>query len=144
MIRTAAQQTQIARLVGLAGESGIRGLSSPADAASCMESPQDQRRVSASAARVSPRSTSTSGALTAASVLSRSARTSGFYSGQSLQSMTPIMIIEPAATAREQITGNSSRTATTAAHPLILFPRAKRHPAAPIRKLRLAPSSSAV
>jgi hypothetical protein len=66
------------------------------------------------------------------------------YSGQSLQSIIPIMIIEPAATASEQITGNSSRTATTPARPLILFPRAKRRPAAPIRKLRLAPSSSAV
>jgi len=54
------------------------------------------------------------------------------------------MIIEPAATASEQITGNSWRTATTAARPLILFLCAKRHPATPIRKLRLAPSSSAV
>ena len=52
--------------------------------------------------------------------------------------MIPIMIIEPAATASEQIPGNSSRTATTAARPLILF-----DPATPIRKLRLAPRSSA-
>jgi hypothetical protein len=54
------------------------------------------------------------------------------------------MIIEPAETASEQIPGNSSRTATTAARPLILFLCAKRHPATPIRKLRLAPSSSAI
>src|SRR5437016_13160414 len=37
------------------------------------------------------------------------------HCGQSLQSMIPIMIIEPAATTTEQITGNSSRTARTAA-----------------------------
>jgi hypothetical protein len=54
------------------------------------------------------------------------------------------MSIETAATTSEQIAGNSSRTATTAARPPILFPCAKRHPATPIRKLRLAPSSSAV
>ena len=47
------------------------------------------------------------------------------------------MIIEPAATATEQITGNSSRTARAAARPRF---RAKRHPATPIRNLRLAPS----
>jgi hypothetical protein len=41
--------------------------------------------------------------------------------------MIPIMIIETAATASEQITGNSSRTATTAARPLILFLCAERH-----------------
>ena len=58
--------------------------------------------------------------------------------------MIPIMIIEPAATASEQITGNSSRTATMADRPLILFLGAKLHPATPIRKLRLAPSSNAV
>jgi hypothetical protein len=51
------------------------------------------------------------------------------------------MIIEPTATTIMQITGNSSSTATTPARPLrVLF--AKRQPATPIRKLRLAPSSS--
>jgi hypothetical protein len=40
------------------------------------------------------------------------------YCGQSLQSMIPTMIIEPAATTTEQITGNSPRTAITAARPL--------------------------
>ena len=49
------------------------------------------------------------------------------------------MIIETAATATEQIPGNSSRTATTAARPLILFPCAKRHPATPIRKTPFGP-----
>ena len=48
------------------------------------------------------------------------------------------MIIEPAATITEQITGNSSRTARAAARPPWL--RAKRQPATPIRNLRLAPS----
>jgi hypothetical protein len=67
-----------------------------------------------------------------------------FHCGQSLKSMIPIMIIEPAAIVSEQITGNSSRTAITVARPLILFICAKRHPATPIRNPRLAPSSSAV
>jgi hypothetical protein len=40
--------------------------------------------------------------------------------------MIPIMLIETTATVSEQITGNSSRTATTAARPLILFLCAKR------------------
>jgi hypothetical protein len=62
------------------------------------------------------------------------------HCGQSLQSMIPIMIIEPAATATEQITGNSSRTAITAARPLWF--RAKRQLATPIRKLRLAKVAS--
>ena len=51
------------------------------------------------------------------------------------------MIIEPTATTTEQITGNSSSTATTPARPpRVLF--AKRKPATPIRKLRLAPSGN--
>jgi hypothetical protein len=62
------------------------------------------------------------------------------YWSQSLQSMIPIMVIEPAATINEQITGNSSRTATTAARPLWF--RAKRLLATPIRKLRLAAVAS--
>src|ERR1700682_5505750 len=62
------------------------------------------------------------------------------HCGQSLQSMIPIMIIEPAATTTEQITGNSSRTAITAARPLWF--RAKRQLATPIRNLRLAPVAS--
>src|ERR1700738_4266339 len=60
-----------------------------------------------------------------------------------LRSLQPILaehdpehIIEPAATTTEQITGNSSRTARTAARPLWF--RAKRQLATPIRKLRLA------
>src|ERR1700761_9589986 len=56
--------------------------------------------------------------------------------------MNPIMIIEPAATVSEQITGNSSRAATRAARPLIAFLCAKRHPATPIQKLRLAPAAA--
>ena len=56
--------------------------------------------------------------------------------------MIPSMIIEPATTTTEQITCQSSSTATMAARPLrFLFPCAKRQPAIPIRKLRLAPSS---
>ena len=52
------------------------------------------------------------------------------------------MTIEPAATATEQITGHSSRTATMAARPpRFLFVCAKRQPATPIRKLRLSFSS---
>ncbi len=43
------------------------------------------------------------------------------------------MIIAPAATATEQITGNSSRRAMTTARPLFLVLFAKRQPAAPIR-----------
>ncbi len=62
------------------------------------------------------------------------------HCGQSLQSMIPTMIIEPAATTTEQITGNSSRTAITAARRLWF--RAKRQLATPIRKLRLAPVAS--
>jgi hypothetical protein len=62
------------------------------------------------------------------------------HCGQSLQSMIPTMIIEPAATTAEQITGNSSRTAITDARPLRF--RAKRQLATPIRKLRLAPVAS--
>jgi hypothetical protein len=58
------------------------------------------------------------------------------HCSQSLQSTIPTMIIEPAATTTEQITGNSSRTARTAARPLRF--RAKRQLATPIRKLRLA------
>src|SRR6478672_12696988 len=55
------------------------------------------------------------------------------------------MIIEPTATTTEQIAGKSSSTATTAARPLrFLFTCAKRHPATPIRKLRLAPSSGSL
>jgi hypothetical protein len=54
--------------------------------------------------------------------------------------MIPIMIIEPTATTTEQIASQSSSTAITAARPL-RFLCAKRHPATPIRKLRLAPSS---
>jgi hypothetical protein len=71
------------------------------------------------------------------------ARTISSYCGQSLKSMIPIMIIEPTATTTEQINGNSSSTATTPARPLrVRFICAKRQPATPIRKLRLAPSSS--
>jgi hypothetical protein len=62
------------------------------------------------------------------------------YCGQSLQSIIPSMIIEPTATITEQIPGNSSRTARTAARPLWF--RAKRQLATPIRKLRLAPGAS--
>jgi hypothetical protein len=62
------------------------------------------------------------------------------HCSQSLQSMIPTMIIEPAATTTEQIPGNSSRTARTAARPLWF--RAKRQLATPIRKLRLAPVAS--
>jgi hypothetical protein len=62
------------------------------------------------------------------------------YCGQSLQSIIPSMIIEPTATITEQIPGNSSRTARTAARPLWF--RAKRQLATPIRKLRLAPVAS--
>jgi hypothetical protein len=62
------------------------------------------------------------------------------HCGQSLQIMIPTMIIEPAATTSEQITGNSSRTAITAARPLWF--RAKRKLATPIRKLRLAQVAS--
>jgi hypothetical protein len=69
-------------------------------------------------------------------------RHAGAYCGQSLKSMIPTMIIEPTATTTEQITGNSSSTATTPARPLrVLFICAKRQPATPIRKLRLAPSN---
>jgi hypothetical protein len=62
------------------------------------------------------------------------------HCGQSLQIMIPTMIIEPAATTTEQNTGNSSRTAITAARPLWF--RAKRKLATPIRKLRLAQVAS--
>ena len=58
-----------------------------------------------------------------------------------IPSMIPSMIIEPATTTTEQITCQSSSTATMAARPLDFFPCAKRQPATPIRKLRLAPSS---
>jgi hypothetical protein len=64
------------------------------------------------------------------------------HCGQSLQSMIPSMIIEPAATITEQIPGKSSRTARTAARPLWF--RAKRQPATPIRKLRLTPGRNSV
>ena len=47
------------------------------------------------------------------------------------------MIIEPATTITEQITGNSSRTARAAARPLWF--RAKRQPATPIRKPPFGP-----
>ncbi len=53
------------------------------------------------------------------------------------------MVIEPVATTTEQINCQSSSAATTVARPTrVLFVCAKRHPATPIRKLRLAPSSS--
>ena len=55
------------------------------------------------------------------------------------------MIIEPAATTAEQITCQFSSTATMAARLLrFLFTCAKRQPATPIRKLRLAPSSGSL
>ena len=47
------------------------------------------------------------------------------------------MIIEPAATATEQITGHSSRTATMAARLPRFLICAKRQPATPIRNFRL-------
>src|ERR1700716_2850776 len=54
--------------------------------------------------------------------------------------MIPIIIIEPTATATEQITGNSSSTATTAARPLrVLFICAKRQPATPISETPFGP-----
>ena len=56
--------------------------------------------------------------------------------------MIAIMLIEPAATTAEQIRCQSSSTATIVARPAtIFFVCAKRHPATPIRKLRLAPSA---
>jgi hypothetical protein len=56
--------------------------------------------------------------------------------------MIPIMIIEPEATTTEQINCQPSSAATTVARPItVLFACAKRHPATPIRKLRLAPSA---
>jgi len=62
------------------------------------------------------------------------------HCGQSLQSMIPIMISEPTATTAGQINGNSSSTATTAARPIrVLFKRAKRQPAAPIRATPFGP-----
>jgi hypothetical protein len=50
------------------------------------------------------------------------------------------MIIEPAATTAEQNISQSS-SAVAARPPGFLFTCAKRHPAIPIRKLRLPPSS---
>jgi hypothetical protein len=56
--------------------------------------------------------------------------------------MIAIMLSEPAATTAEQIKCQSSSTATTVARPTtIFFVCAKRHPATPIRKLRLTPSA---
>src|SRR5262245_38488499 len=64
------------------------------------------------------------------------------HCGQSLQSVIPIMISEPIATATGQMKGNSSSTPTTTARTRrVLFTCAKRQPATPIGYLRLAPSS---
>src|SRR5260370_15110455 len=50
------------------------------------------------------------------------------------------MISEPTATTTGQINGNSSSTATTAARPIrVLFTRAKRQPATPIRTTPFGP-----
>jgi hypothetical protein len=64
------------------------------------------------------------------------------HCGQSFQSVIPIMINEPVATATGQINGNSSSTPITTARTRgVLFICAKRQPATPIGHLRLAPSS---
>jgi hypothetical protein len=50
------------------------------------------------------------------------------------------MISEPTATTKGQINGNSSSTATTVARPIrVLFKRAKRQPATPIRTTPFGP-----
>jgi hypothetical protein len=64
------------------------------------------------------------------------------HCGQSLQSVMPIMIREPIATTIGQTNGNSSSTQmTTARTRRVFFVCAKRQPATPIGRLRLAPSS---
>src|SRR6478752_3360108 len=50
------------------------------------------------------------------------------------------MIIAPDATAAAQISGHVSRKAMTTAHPFSYVLFAKRQPATPVRKLRLAPA----
>ena len=67
------------------------------------------------------------------------------HCGQSRISMIPIMISEPTATTTGQINGNSSSTAATAARPTrVLFRRAKRQPATPIRTTPFGPQQQSV
>jgi hypothetical protein len=73
-------------------------------------------------------------------IAARSTRAISPHSGQSLQSMIPIMISEPIATSTGQINGNSSSTPiTTARKRGLLFTCAKRQPATPIRTSPFGP-----